>query len=52
MDVILEKSRKINVNNLIYKFKTLGISSITFIKFKGPMHIYNQIKNGNITLLQ
>ena len=52
MDEMLEMSREINFNNLIYKFKTPGISSIHFINFKGPMHIYNQLKNGDITLSQ
>ena len=52
MDEILEMSRKINFNSLIYKFKTPSISSMNFIKFKGPMHTYNQLKNGNITLSQ
>ena len=45
-------SKEISFNNLIYNFKTPGISSINFIKFRGPMHTCNQLKNGNITLSQ
>ena len=52
IDEIVNMSREITSNNLIYKFKTLGISSINFIKFKGPMYIYNKLKNGVITLSQ
>ena len=44
--------REINFNNLIYNFKTPGISSINVIKSKGPMHTYIQLKNGNITISQ
>ena len=41
--------KKIDFNNLQYKF--IGDSQpIKFIKFKGPLHIYNSIHNGNITL--
>ena len=52
MDEIINMSKKINFKNLIYSFKTKGISSIDFIKFKGPMRTYNQLKNGDITLSQ
>ena len=51
-DEILKMSKEISFNNLIYNFKTPGISSINFIKFRGPMHTCNQLKNGNITLSQ
>ena len=43
-------SKEINFKNLIYNFKTRGILLINFIEFKGPMHIYNQLKNVHITL--
>ena len=52
MDKILKMRREIDFNILIYNFKTPGISSICFIKFKGQMHTYNRLKNGNITLSQ
>ena len=46
MDEILEMSREINYNKLVYNFT----SSISFTKFGGPMYIYNQLKNGDTTL--
>ena len=48
MDEILEMSREINYNKLVYNFT----SSISFTKFGGPMYIYNQLKNGDTTLQQ
>ena len=48
MDKILKMRKEINFNNLIYHFK--GPSpSINFAKFDGPMHTYNQLKNGDKT---
>ena len=51
MDEILEMSREINFNNLIYHFKVLS-PSMSFTKFEGPMLTYDQLKNGNDTLSQ
>ena len=50
MGEILEMSRKINYNSLVYNFKG-PTSSIRFIKFGGPIYTYNHLKNGekNIT---
>ena len=45
-------SRETNFDNLIYKFKTPGISLINFIRFKGPVYTYNELKKGDITLSQ
>ena len=51
MDEILEMSRQINFNNLIYNFK--GSSpSIRFTEFGGPMYTYNQLKTDYKTLEQ
>ena len=52
MNEILKMSKEINFDNLIYNFKTPGISLINFIKFKRPIHTSTQLKNGNITLSQ
>ena len=35
---------------LIYYFKGSNIAPINFIGFKGPMHICNEIINGDITI--
>ena len=43
-------SKKINFNNLTYHFKGSNTAPINFIDFRGPMHIYNEIKNGNISI--
>ena len=48
---IRESSEPIDFNNLIYHVKNPNISSISFFKFKGPMHIFKSIHNGNATLV-
>ena len=47
---IQKVSREIAYNKLIYYFKTPGISLINFIKFRDPLHIYNEKKNGDKTI--
>ena len=51
MDEIIEMSREINFNNVIYHFKSSS-PSIRFTEFEGPMYTYNQLKNGDKTLSQ
>ena len=41
---------QIDFNNLTYYFKGKDISPINFFGFRGPMHIYDNIKNGNTSL--
>ena len=43
-------SRKINLNNLTYYFKSNSISSINFISFKGPFRFYKNKLEGNKTI--
>ena len=43
-------SKEINFNNLTYHFKGSNTAPINFIDFRGPMHIYNEIKNVNISI--
>ena len=43
-------SKETDFNNLIYYFKGSNIAPINFIGFKGPMHICNEIINGDITI--
>ena len=51
MDEILQMSREINFNNLNCHFR--GPSpSISFTELAGPMHTFNQLKNGDKTLSQ
>ena len=45
MNEILEMSREINYNNLVYDFKS-PTSSIRLTKFGGPMYVYDQLKKG------
>ena len=47
---IQKMSHKINLNNLIYYFRSSDLAPINFIGFRGPMHIYNEIKNGIISI--
>ena len=47
---IQKMSHKINFNNLTYYFRSSNLAPINFIGFRGPMHIYNEIKNGNVSI--
>ena len=47
---IRESYEPIDFNNLIYHFKDPDISSISFSRFRGLMHISKSIHNGDITL--
>ena len=43
-----ETGREIDFNNLIYYFKRPNIAPINFVRFKGSLHIFEHIKNGNM----
>ena len=51
MDEIIEISREINYDNLVFHFKG-PTSSISYTKFGGPVYIYDQLKNGGKRLQQ
>ena len=38
------------INNLTFHFKDSDTTPIHFINFRGPMDIYNEIKNGTISI--
>ena len=40
-------TKPIDFNNLIYRFKGPNTTSINFIEFKGPLHIFRSIHNGD-----
>ena len=40
----------VGFNDLTYYFKDMRIAPIRFIDFKGPMHIFKSIHNGDVTL--
>ena len=44
IDEIQNMSKQIDFNNLICYFTTSDLALINFIRFKGPIHIYNDIK--------
>ena len=46
---IRESYEPINFNDVTYNFKGIRIPSISFSKFKGPMHTFKSIYNGDIT---
>ena len=48
MDQIQKISHEINFNDLTYHFTSPNLASLNFISFRGPLNIYNEIKNGNI----
>ena len=50
IEEIYNISKQIDFNNLTYYFRDETISPINFISFRGPMYIYNNIKNGNISI--
>ena len=50
LNEIQEIRKKIDYNNLTYNFKDSRISSISFIKFKGPFDIFREIRDVNISL--
>ena len=43
-------SKETDFNNLTQHFKDSNTASTNFIDFRGPMDIYNKIKNGNIPI--
>ena len=48
MDKIQIMSNEINLNYLTYYSTSPDLAPINFIGFRGPLNIYNEIKNGNI----
>ena len=48
-DEIPKMSREVNFNNLTC-FKGPNFAPITFISFRGPLNIYEEIKNVNISI--
>ena len=48
MDEIQNMSNEINLNYLTYYSTSSNLAPINFIGFRGPLNIYNEIKNGNI----
>ena len=47
---IQESYKLIDFNDLTYNFKDSKITPVGFIKFKGPLHIFKSIHNGDIPL--
>ena len=52
IDEILEMTREMNYNSLVYHFKDSHISPISFTEFGGPLYTYDQLKKGDKTLKQ
>ena len=46
MGKIYNISKQIDFINLTYKCKDKGLDPINFIGFRGPLNIYESIKNG------
>ena len=44
---IQKTSKEIDFNKLVYYFKAPNIAPINFIRFRGPLQIFNELKNGN-----
>ena len=43
-------SGEIKFNNSSYYFKSPNLAPIYFIGFRGPLNIYKEIKNSNISI--
>ena len=43
-------NKEIKFKNLIYYFKSPNFSPTNFIGFRGPLSVYNIIKNGNTSI--
>ena len=50
MAKIRQSCEPVDFNDLIYSFKDSRIPSVSFIKFKGPLHTFKSIHNGDIPL--
>ena len=50
MGKIYNISKQIDFNNLTYKLKDKNLTPINFIGFRGPLSIYENIKNGKISI--
>ena len=50
IDKIECMSKQIYFNNLAYYFKSPNLAPVNFIEFRGPLNIYEKIKNGDISL--
>ena len=47
---IQKTSKEIDFNKLVYYFKAPNIAPINFIRFRGPLQIFDELKNGNTSL--
>ena len=47
---IQESYKPVDFNDVMYNIKNLRISPVSFLKFKGLVHIFKSIHNGDITL--
>ena len=52
MDEIQTMSKQIHFNNLTYRYTTPSLAPINFTRFKGPIHVCNDIKNSNSVALE
>ena len=43
-------NREIDFNNFAYYFKNPNLAPINFIGFRGPLHIFEEIENDNISI--
>ena len=50
MDEVEKISKQIDFSNLTYYFKSLNITPINFIRFRGPLHTFKEVKSGSISL--
>ena len=50
MDEMQKLGKEFDLNNLTYYFKSPNIAQVNFIRFRGPLHVFEEIKNGNLLI--
>ena len=50
MDEIQKIGKEFDLSNLTYYFESSNIAQINFIRFRGPLHVFEEMKNGNLLI--
>ena len=50
MDEIQKMGKEFDFNNLTYYLKSPNIAQINFVRFRGSLHVFEEIKNGNVLI--
>ena len=50
MDEIQKMGKEFDFNNLTYYLKSPNIAQINFVRFRVSLHVFEEIKNGNVLI--